>query len=81
MTSLHSADSPGDTRCHVVPASASYGRLMPRGAGFCHVFCGAFIVRFTALSPSSQIRRQMSGGFDLHRIVHTVVASRVERLH
>ena len=53
-----------------MPASATYGRLMPRGAGFCYVFCGAFIVRFTALSPSSQIRRQMSGGFDLHRIVH-----------
>ena len=65
------ADSPGATRCHVVPASATYGRLMPPGAGFYHVFGGAFIVRFTALSPSSQIRRQMSGGFDLHRIVHT----------
>ena len=37
-----------------MPASATYGRLMPRGAGFCHVFCGAFIVRFTALSPSFQ---------------------------
>ena len=33
------------TRCHVVPPSASYGRLMPRGAGLCHVFGGAFTVR------------------------------------
>ena len=31
-------------RCNVVPASATYGRLMPRGAGFCYVF--------TALSSS-----------------------------
>ena len=31
-------------RCHVVPPSASYGRLMPRGAGFCRVFGGAFNV-------------------------------------
>ena len=27
-----------------MPPSASYGRLMPRGAGFCHVFGGAFNV-------------------------------------
>ena len=33
-----SSGLPGATRCHVVPASAIYGRLMPRGAGFCHVF-------------------------------------------
>ena len=44
------------TRCHVVPPSASYGRLMPRSAGFCHVFGGAFTVRLAALSMSSQSR-------------------------
>ena len=30
--------------------------LMPRGAGFCHVFGGAFTVRLAALSTSSQSR-------------------------
>ena len=62
------ADSPGATRCHVVPASATYGRLMPRGA---------FLLFFAALSSSdsrhfhrpSRSERQMSDGFDLHRIV------------
>ena len=38
---------PCATGCRLRPSYAAYGRLMPR-------FHGAFIVRFTALSPSSQ---------------------------
>ena len=51
---LISSGLPWATTCRVVPPSATYGRLMPRGACFCHVFCGAFTVRFTALLLSSQ---------------------------
>ena len=39
-----------------MPASATYGRLMPRGAGFATFFAALSSSDSTALSPSSQIR-------------------------
>ena len=50
------------TACHVVPPSAIYGRLMPRGAGFCHVLAALSWSGSPATPATTKEKRKSGAG-------------------